>query len=80
VQLHLCAFQKDQEEMVCSSPYIRPANGGFALFSIFTELGRRFPILYTGVAAIFASSIHNGNPPLIFEDGAQLATSLAWKM
>jgi dTDP-L-rhamnose 4-epimerase len=27
---------------------------------------------YTGVAAIFASRLMNGNPPLIFEDGAQL--------
>jgi dTDP-L-rhamnose 4-epimerase len=27
---------------------------------------------YTGVAAIFASRIMNGNPPLIFEDGCQL--------
>jgi dTDP-L-rhamnose 4-epimerase len=27
---------------------------------------------YTGVAAIFASRLMNGNSPLIFEDGAQL--------
>src|SRR5882757_4109254 len=27
---------------------------------------------YTGVAAIFASRLMNGNPPLIFEDGKQL--------
>jgi dTDP-L-rhamnose 4-epimerase len=26
---------------------------------------------YTGVLAIFASRLHNGQPPLIFEDGAQ---------
>ena len=27
---------------------------------------------YTGVLAIFASRIHNGKPPVIFEDGAQM--------
>ena len=30
---------------------------------------------YTGVAAIFASRLMNGRPPLIFEDGRQRATS-----
>ena len=32
---------------------------------------RRFPTLYTGVAAIFASRLLNGRPPVIFEDGRQ---------
>ena len=30
---------------------------------------------YTGVLAIFASRLHNGQPPMIFEDGSSGATS-----
>jgi dTDP-L-rhamnose 4-epimerase len=64
--------KKDQEEMclLFSRTYGLPA----VALRYFNIYGTRQALSnpYTGVAAIFASRFINGNPPLIFEDGAQL--------
>jgi dTDP-L-rhamnose 4-epimerase len=64
--------KKDQEEMclLFGRTYGLPA----VALRYFNIYGTRQALSnpYTGVAAIFASRFMNGNPPLIFEDGAQL--------
>jgi len=64
--------KKDQEEMclLFSRTYSLPV----VALRYFNIYGTRQALSnpYTGVAAIFASRLMNGNPPLIFEDGAQL--------
>ena len=64
--------KKDQEEMclLFGRTYSLPV----VALRYFNIYGTRQALSnpYTGVAAIFASRLMNGNPPLIFEDGAQL--------
>ncbi|HEY2915538.1 MAG TPA: NAD-dependent epimerase/dehydratase family protein [Candidatus Angelobacter sp.] len=64
--------KKDQEEMclLFGRTYDLPT----VALRYFNIYGTRQALSnpYTGVAAIFASRFMNGNPPLIFEDGAQL--------
>ncbi|HXA85251.1 MAG TPA: SDR family NAD(P)-dependent oxidoreductase [Candidatus Dormibacteraeota bacterium] len=64
--------KKDQEEMclLFGRTYGLPT----VALRYFNIYGTRQALSnpYTGVAAIFASRFINGNPPLIFEDGAQL--------
>ena len=64
--------KKMQEDMVLlfGQTYSVPA----VAFRYFNIYGTRQSLSnpYTGVAAIFASRLLNGNPPLLFEDGAQL--------
>ena len=64
--------KKDQEEMVLlfSRTYGMPA----VALRYFNIYGSRQSLSnpYTGVAAIFASRLMNGNPPIIFEDGLQI--------
>src|SRR5579864_1708021 len=63
--------KKDQEEMVLlfGRTYQVPA----VALRYFNIYGSRQALSnpYTGVAAIFASRLMNGNPPLVFEDGMQ---------
>jgi dTDP-L-rhamnose 4-epimerase len=64
--------KKDQEEMVLlfGRTYQIPAVA-LRYFNIFgTRQSLSNP--YTGVVAIFASRLMNGNPPVVFEDGSQL--------
>lgn len=64
--------KKDQEEMVLlfGRTYGIPAVA-LRYFNIFgTRQALSNP--YTGVMAIFASRLLNGNPPVVFEDGEQL--------
>ncbi len=64
--------KKDQEEMVLlfGRTYDIPAVA-LRYFNIFgTRQSLSNP--YTGVVAIFASRLMNGNPPVVFEDGSQL--------
>ncbi len=64
--------KKDQEEMVLlfGRTYGIPAVA-LRYFNIFgTRQALSNP--YTGVVAIFASRLMNGNPPVVFEDGSQL--------
>ena len=64
--------KKDQEEMclLFGRTYALPV----VALRYFNIYGTRQSLSnpYTGVAAIFASRLMNGNPPLIFEDGRQL--------
>src|SRR5689334_23165004 len=64
--------KKDQEEMVLlfGRTYQVPA----VALRYFNIYGSRQALSnpYTGVAAIFASRLMNGNPPLVFEDGGQM--------
>lgn len=64
--------KKDQEEMclLFGRTYELPV----VALRYFNIYGTRQALSnpYTGVAAIFASRLMNGNPPLIFEDGCQL--------
>jgi dTDP-L-rhamnose 4-epimerase len=64
--------KKDQEEMclLFGRTYGLPV----VALRYFNIYGTRQSLSnpYTGVAAIFASRLMNGNPPLIFEDGKQL--------
>ncbi len=64
--------KKDQEEMVLlfGRTYQLPA----VALRYFNIYGSRQALSnpYTGVAAIFASRLMNGNPPLVFEDGEQM--------
>ncbi|HEY1939644.1 MAG TPA: NAD-dependent epimerase/dehydratase family protein [Candidatus Angelobacter sp.] len=64
--------KKDQEEMclLFGRTYQLPV----VALRYFNIYGTRQALSnpYTGVAAIFASRLMNGNPPLIFEDGCQL--------
>jgi dTDP-L-rhamnose 4-epimerase len=64
--------KKDQEEMVLlfGRTYQVPA----VALRYFNIYGSRQALSnpYTGVAAIFASRLMNGNPPLVFEDGEQM--------
>jgi dTDP-L-rhamnose 4-epimerase len=64
--------KKDQEEMcmLFGSTYALPV----VALRYFNIYGTRQSLSnpYTGVAAIFASRLMNGNPPLVFEDGSQL--------
>jgi dTDP-L-rhamnose 4-epimerase len=64
--------KKDQEEMclLFGRTYGLPV----VALRYFNIYGTRQSLSnpYTGVAAIFASRLINGNPPLIFEDGKQL--------
>jgi dTDP-L-rhamnose 4-epimerase len=64
--------KKDQEEMclLFGRTYALP----IVALRYFNIYGTRQALSnpYTGVAAIFASRLMNGNPPLIFEDGEQL--------
>lgn len=64
--------KKDQEEMclLFGRTYGLPV----VALRYFNIYGTRQSLSnpYTGVAAIFASRLINGNPPLIFEDGRQL--------
>ncbi len=64
--------KKDQEEM--SLLFGRTYSLPVVALRYFNIYGTRQALSnpYTGVAAIFASRLMNGNPPLIFEDGAQL--------
>ena len=64
--------KKDQEEMVLlfGRTYGIPAVA-LRYFNIYgTQQSLSNP--YTGVAAIFASRLMNGNPPVVFEDGSQM--------
>jgi dTDP-L-rhamnose 4-epimerase len=63
--------KRDQEEMCLT---VGRAYGiPIVALRFFNVYGRRQSLSnpYTGVAAIFASRILNGRPPVIFEDGAQ---------
>ncbi len=64
--------KKDQEEMclLFGRTYSLPV----VALRYFNIYGTRQSLSnpYTGVAAIFASRLINGNPPLVFEDGRQL--------
>src|SRR5258708_31022207 len=64
--------KKDQEEM--SLLFGRTYGLPVVALRYFNIYGTRQALSnpYTGVAAIFASRLMNGNPPLIFEDGSQL--------
>jgi dTDP-L-rhamnose 4-epimerase len=64
--------KKDQEEM--SLLFGRTYNLPVVALRYFNIYGPRQALSnpYTGVAAIFASRLLNGNPPLVFEDGKQL--------
>jgi dTDP-L-rhamnose 4-epimerase len=64
--------KKDQEEMVLlfGRTYQVPAVA-LRYFNIYGS-GQALSNPYTGVAAIFASRLMNGNPPLMFEDGEQM--------
>jgi dTDP-L-rhamnose 4-epimerase len=64
--------KKDQEEM--SLLFGRTYGLPVVALRYFNIYGTRQSLSnpYTGVAAIFASRLINGNPPLIFEDGRQL--------
>src|SRR6185312_12566012 len=63
--------KRDQEDMFLAwgAAYRVPATA----LRFFNVYGTRQSISnpYTGVAAIFASRLLNGRPPLIFEDGGQ---------
>ncbi len=63
--------KKDQEEMVLL--FGRTYGVPVVALRYFNIYGTRQALSnpYTGVAAIFASRLLNGRPPLIFEDGAQ---------
>jgi dTDP-L-rhamnose 4-epimerase len=64
--------KKDQEEMtlIFGRTYGVPA----VALRYFNIYGTRQSLSnpYTGVAAIFASRLMNGNPPVVFEDGLQM--------
>jgi dTDP-L-rhamnose 4-epimerase len=64
--------KKDQEEM--SLLFGRTYNLPVVALRYFNIYGPRQALSnpYTGVAAIFASRMLNGNPPLVFEDGKQM--------
>ncbi len=64
--------KKDQEEMVLL--FGRTYQIPVVALRYFNIYGTRQALSnpYTGVAAIFASRLLNGKPPLVFEDGAQL--------
>src|SRR5438270_6197910 len=64
--------KKDQEEM--SLLFGRTYGLPVVALRYFNIYGTRQALSnpYTGVAAIFASRLINGNPPMIFEDGRQL--------
>src|SRR5205807_2488902 len=64
--------KKDQEEMYLL--FGRTYNLPVVALRYFNIYGPRQALSnpYTGVAAIFASRLLNGNPPLVFEDGNQL--------
>lgn len=64
--------KKDQEEMCLL--YGRTYGLPVVALRYFNIYGQRQALSnpYTGVAAIFASRLLNGNPPLIFEDGEQM--------
>ncbi|MCU1256960.1 MAG: NAD-dependent epimerase/dehydratase [Candidatus Angelobacter sp.] len=64
--------KKDQEEMCLL--FGRTYGLATVALRYFNIYGTRQALSnpYTGVAAIFASRFMNGNPPLVFEDGAQL--------
>jgi dTDP-L-rhamnose 4-epimerase len=64
--------KKDQEEMCLL--FGRTYGLSAVALRYFNIYGTRQALSnpYTGVAAIFASRFMNGNPPLVFEDGAQL--------
>src|SRR5579871_4676076 len=64
--------KKDQEEMVLL--FGRTYQVPVVALRYFNIYGPRQALSnpYTGVAAIFASRLMNGNPPLIFEDGRQM--------
>lgn len=63
--------KKTQEELVLL--FGRTYNIPAVSFRCFNVYGTRQALSnpYTGVAAIFASRLMNGNPPVIFEDGLQ---------
>ena len=63
--------KKDQEEMVLL--FGRTYEIPVVALRYFNIYGSRQALSnpYTGVAAIFASRLMNGNPPLVFEDGMQ---------
>jgi dTDP-L-rhamnose 4-epimerase len=63
--------KKDQEEMALL--FGRTYGLPVVALRYFNIYGTRQALSnpYTGVAAIFASRLLNGNPPLVFEDGAQ---------
>jgi dTDP-L-rhamnose 4-epimerase len=63
--------KRDHEEMtlVVGNAYRIPAVA-LRFFNIYGP-GQALSNPYTGVAAIFASRLLNGRPPIIFEDGAQ---------
>src|SRR5438270_8203542 len=64
--------KKDQEEMVLL--FGRTYDVPVVALRYFNIYGSRQALSnpYTGVAAIFASRLMNGNPPLVFEDGLQM--------
>ena len=64
--------KKDQEEMTLL--FGRTYGIPVVALRYFNIYGSRQALSnpYTGVAAIFASRLMNGNPPLIFEDGMQM--------
>jgi dTDP-L-rhamnose 4-epimerase len=64
--------KKDQEEMVLL--FGRTYDLPVVALRYFNIYGSRQALSnpYTGVAAIFASRLMNGNPPLVFEDGLQM--------
>ena len=64
--------KKDQEEMCLL--YGRTYGLPVVALRYFNIYGTRQALSnpYTGVAAIFASRLLNGNPPMIFEDGQQM--------
>ena len=63
--------KRDHEEMclVVGAAYGIPATA-LRFFNVYGP-GQALSNPYTGVAAIFASRLLNGNPPLVFEDGEQ---------
>ena len=63
--------KRDQEEMaLCIGKAYNIPTTVFRFFNIYGP-GQSLSNPYTGVLAIFASRILNGNPPVIYEDGLQ---------
>ena len=72
VSSYYALSKKDQEEMVLL--YGRTYGVAAVALRFFNIYGTRQALSnpYTGVAAIFASRLLNGRPPLVFEDGRQM--------
>ena len=67
-------LRPDQVRAGAADPDTRPVYGmegvALRLWNVYGP-GQALSNPYTGVLAIFASRLHNGQPPMIFEDGEQ---------